>query len=216
LLGLDLDAAPGTYPLVASALHAGPAPSGDTLLQVEPKQFRTRTLRVAPQFVELPPAAAIRARDEAALLEEIFSGVTPKAWVRPFGLPLRSQPTANFGSRSVFNGQPRNPHAGIDFTSPTGTRVTAPAAGTVVLARELFFTGNTVVIDHGAGVFSLLAHLSAMTVATGDVVEGGAAIGAVGATGRVTGPHLHWSVRLRGMRVDPLSLIAATTASAPA
>ena len=85
---------------------------------------------------------------------------TPRAWDRPFALPLPTEPTPNFGSRSVFNGQPRSPHAGIDFTSPTGTLVTVPAAGDVVLAADLFFTGNTVIVDHGVGLYSLFAHLS--------------------------------------------------------
>ena len=88
--------------------------------------------------------------------------------------------------------------------------VTAPAAGSVVLASDLFFTGNTIVVDHGAGLYSLFAHLSSMTVALGDVVHRGTQLGHVGATGRATGPHLHWGVRLNGARVDPLSLMVAT------
>ncbi len=117
---------------------------------------------------------------------------------------------SNFGLRSVFNGQPRSPHAGVDFAAPTGTSVRAPGAVRVVIADDLFFTGNTVVIDHGFGLFSFLAHLSAIDVARDEVVARGAPVGMVGATGRVTGPHLHWSVRLNGARVDPLSLVAVT------
>jgi murein DD-endopeptidase MepM/ murein hydrolase activator NlpD len=103
----------------------------------------------------------------------------------------------------------------VDFSSPRGTPVRAPAAGIVVLASDLFFTGNTVVLDHGAGVVSVFAHLSSTTVQPGESVSEGAPLGLVGATGRATGPHLHWSVRLHGSRVDPLSVVATTQADAP-
>ena len=108
----------------------------------------------------------------------------------------------------MFNGEARRPHGGADFLSPEGTLVRAPNAGRVVAARDLFFTGNTVIIDHGLGVVSLLAHLSAMDVREGDVIAAGQVIGRVGATGRVTGPHLHWGVTVAGARVDPLSILA--------
>ena len=210
LIGIDLDVAPGDYPLVVSAPHLRPPPARETSLRVQPKQFRTRTLRVAPEFVDPPGDVLDRILSEASRINGIFKTVTPQQWDQPFALPLMTEPSSNFGSRSVFNGQPRSPHAGIDFRSPTGTVVTAPAAGTVVLAADLFFTGNTVIVDHGAGLYSLFAHLSAMTAREGDVVGLGARLGRVGATGRVTGPHLHWSVRLSGTRVDPLSLMTAT------
>ena len=112
-----------------------------------------------------------------------------------------------FGARSIFNGQPRSPHGGADFLSAAGTPVKAPNAGRVALARDLYFTGNTVVIDHGLGLFSLFAHLSAIDVQAGAAVGTGDVVGRVGATGRVSGPHLHWTVRAGGARVDPLSLL---------
>lgn len=96
-------------------------------------------------------------------------------------------------------------HAGVDFGSPLDTPVVAPGAGTVALAEDLFFAGNTVIIDHGLGIYSMLAHLSTCAVAPGERIH----VGSVGATGRVTGCHLHWSVRLNAARVDPLSLLAA-------
>ena len=114
-----------------------------------------------------------------------------------------------FGTRSILNGQPRSPHSGADFRSAAGTPIKAPNAGRVVLAGDRYFTGNTVIIDHGLGLFSLFAHLSEVSVKEGDSVQSGEVVGKVGATGRVTGPHLHWSVRLSGARVDPLSLLAA-------
>ena len=113
------------------------------------------------------------------------------------------------GSRTILNGQPRSPHSGADFNSPAGTPIKAPNAGRVVLAGDRYFTGNTVMIDHGLTMFSLFAHLSEIDVHAGDSVKAGDVVGKVGSTGRVTGPHLHWSVRLNGARVDPLSLLAA-------
>jgi murein DD-endopeptidase MepM/ murein hydrolase activator NlpD len=210
LVGLDVEVVPGVYALVVDVPHQQDALTRETSLRVHPKQFSTRVLRVSPEFVDPPADLLDRARREASLLERLFKTITRRAWDRPFGLPLTSPPTRNFGSRSVFNAQPRNPHAGIDFNSPIGMVVTAPAAGSVVLATDLFFTGNTIIVDHGAGLYSLLAHLSSMTVALGDVVHRGTKLGHVGATGRATGPHLHWGVRLNGARVDPLSLMVAT------
>ena len=151
LVGIDIDVAPGVYPLMVSAPHLRPAPARETPLRVQPKKFRTRTLTVAPDFVDPPAHLVDRILSEASRLDAVFKRITPRAWGRPFALPLPTEPTPNFGSRSVFNGQPRSPHAGIDFTSPTGTLVTVPAAGDVVLAADLFFTDNTVIVDHGHG-----------------------------------------------------------------
>ncbi|MDA1183438.1 MAG: M23 family metallopeptidase [Acidobacteria bacterium] len=210
LIGIDLDVAPGEYFLLVSAPHLRPPPAHQMSLRVEPKLFRTRTLTVAPEYVDPPAPVVDRIVREAARLNGIYRTSTPRVWDRPFVPPLATQASANFGSRSVFNGQPRSPHAGIDFGSPTGTVVTAPSAGSVVVADDLYFTGNTVVLDHGAGLYSIFAHFSALAVEEGDLVDVGATLGRVGATGRVTGPHLHWSVRLNGARVDPISLIEAT------
>src|SRR5262249_46646663 len=107
-----------------------------------------------------------------------------------------------------FNGQARAPHAGADFPAPVGTPIHAPAGGRIVLARDLYFTGNTVVIDHGLGLFSLLAHLSQIDVQEGASVAADQIVGLVGATGRVTGAHLHWAVRLNDARIDPVGVLA--------
>jgi murein DD-endopeptidase MepM/ murein hydrolase activator NlpD len=120
-----------------------------------------------------------------------------------------------FGTRSVFNGQPRNAHSGADFLSPAGTPVKAAGAGRVMLAKNLYYSGNTVIIDHGLGVFSLFAHLSRIDVAAGDTVTETQIVGLVGATGRVTGAHLHWTVRIAGARVDPLGVLAVLSRAAP-
>jgi murein DD-endopeptidase MepM/ murein hydrolase activator NlpD len=122
--------------------------------------------------------------------------------------PVPHEANSAFGTRSIFNGKPRNAHGGADFLSPGGTPIRAPNAGRIAVARDLYFSGNTVIIDHGLGLFSMLAHMSAIDVREGDVVKAGQVLGRVGATGRVTGPHLHWAVRAGGARVDPLSLLA--------
>ncbi len=117
------------------------------------------------------------------------------------------QANSAFGTRSVFNGERRSPHRGADFLSPAGTPVAAPSTGVVLLAGDLYYTGGTVVLDHGAGLISIFAHLSSVDTKTGERVEAGAVLGKVGATGRVTGAHLHWTLLANGVRVDPLSLL---------
>jgi murein DD-endopeptidase MepM/ murein hydrolase activator NlpD len=138
----------------------------------------------------------------------LFTTISSNTWEAPFVAPAEGRVSSNFGVRSIFNGQPRSPHGGIDYSGAVGAPVAAPAGGLVALAEDLFFTGNTVVIDHGLGLYSLLAHLSEFAVRAGDRVERDQIVGRVGATGRVTAPHLHWTVRLNGARVDPLSLLA--------
>jgi murein DD-endopeptidase MepM/ murein hydrolase activator NlpD len=205
LIGIDLDTKPGTYRLMLDVAGRKVA----TTLRVLPKQFAIRRLRVSPEFVN-PPAEALEqiVRDNKKT-GEIFQRVAPRHWQGPFVLPVDGQPTGNFGTRSYYNGQRRSPHAGVDFLSATGTPIRAANHGVVALAEPLYFTGNTVIIDYGDRLFSLFAHLSEFRVHEGDIVNPDTIVGLVGATGRVTGPHLHWAVRLQGARVDPISLVAA-------
>ena len=210
-IGIDLETKPGMYPV---NVRVGQPPITTTVaLDVHAKRFLTRRLRVADGLVNPPVSALTRIAREAAQLEALFKVVTPAVWDAPFLPPVMDSVIRNFGVRSIFNGQLRNPHAGIDFRSPADAPVAAPGPGRVVLADDLFFTGRTVVIDHGLGLYSVLAHLSRIAVADGDRVQRGAIVGLVGATGRVTGPHLHWAVRLNGARVDPLSLLVALHAA---
>jgi len=211
LVGIDLDVPPGDVSVtIVGRTASGGEIARTQVLAVEAKEFPTRTLRVDPRFVTPPKSAEARIARERAALGRAFRLVTPApAWHGPFVLPIEGSVVSGFGVRSVFNNQPRAPHGGADFASPEGTPIAAPNAGRVVLVGDLYFTGNTIVIDHGAGLQSLFAHLSRVDVHEGDHVERGAILGAVGATGRVTGPHLHWTVRLNGARVDPLSLISA-------
>jgi murein DD-endopeptidase MepM/ murein hydrolase activator NlpD len=163
-------------------------------------------------FVNPPAAEQERIAQEAKELAALWeASVDSRLWTGAFVRPVPQAANSAFGSRSILNGLPRSPHGGADFASPAGTPIKAPNAGRVVLAKALYYTGNTVVIDHGLGLFSLFAHLSATDVSAGATVAAGQRVGLVGQTGRVTGPHLHWAVRLNGARVDPLSLLNMET-----
>ena len=207
LVGIDLDAKADTHVVT---IDAGAPPRHATYnLVVKPRTFRTRRLTVDENFVTPPPSEEARIVREARLLESVWASPPgDRGWSGPFLRPVPQEANSAFGTRSIFNGKPRNAHGGADFLSPGGTPVQAPNAGRVRIARDLYFSGNTVVIDHGLGVFSLLAHLAAIDVQEGETIEAGRIIGKVGATGRVTGAHLHWAVRAGGARVDPLSLLA--------
>jgi murein DD-endopeptidase MepM/ murein hydrolase activator NlpD len=211
LIGIDLDVTAGDYPVTIDVNYGdGTRTVHEQTLAVEAKEFPTRQLRVAPQFVNPPPSVQHRIDRERRQLGALFSAVGPEPrWTGTFLRPIEVSVVSGFGVRSVYNGEPRAPHSGADFASPSGTPVLAPGGGRVVLAEPLYFTGRTVVIDHGVGLVSLLAHLSRIDVRVGADVVAGARVGLVGATGRATGPHLHWTVRLQGARVDPMSVIAA-------
>ena len=211
LVGIDLDTRPGRYQAVVGAKSAGTTETlqATAALTVLSKRFSTRRLRVSPDFVDPPAAVTARILDEQARLSALWTLASDRGWSGPFVAPVKVPAVGRFGARSVFNGQPRAPHGGDDYPGPVGTPIVSPAGGRVVLAEDLYFTGNTVVVDHGLGLFSLFAHLSEIQAVKGDVVTAGQPIGLMGATGRVTGPHLHWAVRLGGARVDPSSLLAA-------
>lgn len=215
LVGVDLAVKTGSYTVAVTAVDSvsGQPRTVEAPLDVPARRFPTRRLRVAPRFVDPPAQEVARIMDEAAALTAAFASRTPRRWRGPFRAPAPGTPNSNFGLRSVFNGQARNPHAGVDYAGPVGQPIAAPDFGTVVLAKDLYFTGNTVIVDHGAGLFSLFAHLSSVGVTAGQAVEPGAVVGLLGATGRVTGPHLHWAVRLHGARVDPLAVMAALRAA---
>ena len=211
LIGIDLDVVAGEYPVTIVVTNEDRAPTDHVQsLVVEPKDFPTRQLRVAPRFVNPPASMQPRIDRERRRLGALFRALEPEPrWTGSFLRPIEVSVVSGFGVRSVYNGEPRAPHSGADFASPSGTPVLAPGGGRVVLSEPLYFTGQTVVIDHGLGLVSLLAHLSKIDVREGADVVAGAQVGLVGATGRATGPHLHWTVRLQGARVDPLSVIAA-------
>lgn len=211
LVGIDLDVAPGTHAVSITTTGDEGVRTTTRRLTVRSKTFRTRRLTVEPRYVEPPATVADRIAGEAKRLDVIWKSRTEgPLWQGAFAAPVPDAANSAFGSRSVFNNQPRSPHGGADFASPAGRLVRAPNAGRIVLAEDLYFTGGTVVIDHGLGLVSLFAHLSSIDAVVGATVAAGDVVGRVGATGRVTGPHLHWTVRLGGTRVDPLSLMAVT------
>ncbi len=148
-------------------------------------------------------------KSHTALADLKNSGFQGMIW------PLNGPQSSAFGLRRFFNDQERNPHSGIDIAAPTGTQINAPAAGKVVLTGHFYFNGKSVFIDHGQGLISMLCHMSEIEVKEGDMVSANDPIGLVGATGRVTGPHLHWTVSLNNARIEPKLLLAPSQAKEP-
>lgn len=209
LVGIDLDQKPGAYLATVESLGPDGPQRVEHPIAVQPRRYPTRNLKVDPNFVNPPPSVLARIEEEAAFLRESLEhSNADRLWSTPFVRPVTGRANSQFGTRSIFNGQPRGSHRGADFLSPTGEPIKSPNAGRIVAARDLYFTGNTIVIDHGLGLFSMLAHLSRIDVQEGDEVVAGKVVGLVGATGRVTGAHLHWTLTVSGTRVDPLSLLA--------
>jgi murein DD-endopeptidase MepM/ murein hydrolase activator NlpD len=210
ILGVDLEKAPGTYPLVIHVQATGGKPTACTLqIPIRAGKFATERLQVGKEFVEPSPEQIQRANEERDKLRAIFDQVTPeKLWDGDFRVPLDGVTTGgNFGKRRVLNGQAGSPHSGVDFPALTGTPIHAAQSGRVALAQELFFSGNTVVVDHGLGIYTFYGHLSEIDVKAGDELHSGQVLGKVGATGRVTGPHLHWGLTIGRARVNPLQLV---------
>jgi murein DD-endopeptidase MepM/ murein hydrolase activator NlpD len=210
LVGIDLDVKPGEYKLGMSLkFNDGRTEKRDQVIAVQPTEYPTTQLTVEEKYVELNPKDLARANREAKEINTIYASTLKEMlWTTPFTLPIPGEASGrNFGHRRVFNGEPRAPHNGADLRAATGTPIHSANRGRVVLAKNLFFTGNTVIVDHGLGVILLYAHLSRIDVKVGQIVENGQIVGLSGATGRVTGPHLHWGVRIQGARVDPFALV---------
>jgi murein DD-endopeptidase MepM/ murein hydrolase activator NlpD len=209
ILGVDLDTKAGEHKAsVVLTMDDGSVDKREAVIKVVRKKYPTTELKVDDKYVELNKADLARANRETKETEAIYAGITNEMlWSEPFAVPIEGETGTNFGHRRVFNGQPRAPHAGADLRAKTGTPIHATNRGRVVLAKNLFFTGNTVILDHGLGIYSLYAHLSRIDVKPGDMVSNGQLVGLSGATGRVTGPHLHWGMRVQGARVDPFTLV---------
>ena len=210
LLAVDLEKAPGEYELKVTGQTARDKKiSCRARVTVRKGRFATEKLQVGKQFVEPNSEQIKRADEERQKLRDIFDRVTPeRLWDGKFRIPLHGVTTGtNFGRRRILNGNPGTPHGGVDLPGTTGTPVHAAQRGQVVLAEELFFSGNTVVLDHGLGMYTFYGHLSEIDVMTGDTLEADAVLGKVGATGRVTGPHLHWGLTVERARVNPLLIV---------
>ena len=210
LVGIALSAAPGRASItVKTTGDSGPRQVGYT---VAPKRYTEQRLKVAPGTVDLSPdneARYERERAHQATVMATFSEPLPQAGALRMRVPVPGRRSSSFGLRRVFNGQARNPHSGMDIAAATGTPVVSPLPGRVIDTGDYFFNGNTVWLDHGGGLLSMYCHLSNISVATGDLLKTGERLGAVGATGRVTGPHLHWGVMLNRAMVDPALFLPA-------
>jgi murein DD-endopeptidase MepM/ murein hydrolase activator NlpD len=208
VLGVDLDVKPGEYTAEIDVARNGAVERRSVPVSVKSVKYPVQRLTVADEFVELSPENLERALREAKELDELHNTISSEVfWRETFVVPIPGGTGTNFGNRRVFNGESRNPHAGADLKATTGTPVRSTNRGRVVLAKNLFFTGNTVIVDHGLGIYTLYAHLSRIDVKKDAIVERAQVIGLAGATGRVTGPHLHWGARVQNARVDPFSLI---------
>jgi len=209
LIGVDLLAPTGRETLAVESSVQGVRTRVEKVLTVGARRFAVQELSLPKGMAQFDAPTLRRIREEAKVLEERLQRVTrPVLWQLPFLPPVEEYRPENFGSRRRINGEPRMPHAGVDLRLPEGTPVRAIADGVVAFAGEQFFGGRSVVIDHGGGVFSLYYHLKEYSVAEGRRVSRGERIGSVGATGRATGPHLHFGVRVPGGRVDPSLLFA--------
>lgn len=217
LVGIPLAAAPGRAALTLAWEAAGVRRTERIGFEIVAGRYGEESLRVDPRHVKPSPEELERIRREAELLKRIYASGDPRPlWRGAFRRPVPGEVNGPFGTRRLFNGELRSQHTGVDFRAQTGDPIRAANAGVVRLAENLFFSGNAVVIDHGAGVFSSYSHLSAISVAVGQVVEKGQTIGLAGSTGRATGPHLHWGVKLNSVSVDPLAFIGAVAAIAGA
>lgn len=210
LVGIDLEAKPGRHRWRVVAMEENSQLlTAEGWLQVVARRFAVQRLTLPPEMVELDEATRLRVEEEAAQLQAILNVVSPKPlWQGRFLPPLQNGgDPSGFGVRRIINEKERGRHTGTDFKAPLGEPVLAANSGRVALVAEHFFAGKAVVVDHGLGLYTMYFHLQDTSVVTGELVEKGQPLGQVGATGRATGPHLHFGVRLNGSRVDPLSLL---------
>ena len=209
IVGVDMAASPGPHPLRVQ-VKDGTGRVFERVFQVTVKKgdFMVQRLTLPEEMVELQGELLQRVLEENRMVKEVYITIrSEKLWNDTFIRPVEGPITGGFGVRRIINAKPRSPHSGVDISAPAGTPVASCNNGIVVLARELYLCGKTIIIDHGFGLYSIYMHLSEMLVREGQWVRCGDVIGLVGATGRVTGAHLHWGVRLLGARIDPFSLL---------
>jgi murein DD-endopeptidase MepM/ murein hydrolase activator NlpD len=209
LAGVDVDApvSPSALKITIHDANGGTRALSRTI-RIRPAHYPTSSLTVAPQFVQPGPEALKQIDADQLLTQKAYASSALKPlWQGNFRPPVSSPQSERFGTRRIFNGTLASNHKGLDFRAPPGTPVRAGNSGVVVLAQPLYYAGNTVIIDHGLGLFTLYMHLSKITVREGQHVVRGQRLGLSGATGRVTGPHLHWAVRWQGAYLDPAKLL---------
>jgi murein DD-endopeptidase MepM/ murein hydrolase activator NlpD len=210
LVGADVEAKPGVAKILMRAFTAAGVPSERQIrFRIKAKDFKKESFTVAPSFDEMTAETLAEIERERTAFGRAFASSSPgRLWDGHFLRPVPQEASASsFGFRRIINGVPRAPHSGTDLSAPAGTEVMAPNHGRVVLVGNFFFAGGSVVLDHGAGLYTMYLHLSEFRVEEGALVRKGEVIALSGMTGRVTGAHLHWGARTGGARVDPLQLI---------
>jgi murein DD-endopeptidase MepM/ murein hydrolase activator NlpD len=208
LLGIDMQDDPGTYELAVEVKQGEQAKQLSFNVLVAKEKFAVEHLKLPKEKVDLDEKAVARWKAEQQLVQEALTENSRlKLWHSNFVEPVNGKRTGIFGSVRIMNGQPRNPHNGEDIGAPMGADVAATNDGIVRITVDHIFSGRGVFVDHGLGFYSMYFHLSEILVKDGDLVTAGQIIGKVGATGRATGPHLHWGVKLNGARVNPYSLL---------
>lgn len=208
LLGIDLQDEPGTHELAIQVTNAGHSRSLTYRVEVVKEKFRVEHLKLPKDKVDLDEQGLARWKAEQEQVKEaLATDSQSRLWQPSFVEPVSGKRTGIFGSVRIMNGQARNPHNGEDIGAPTGTDVAATNDGVVRLTVDHVFSGKGIFLDHGLGFYSMYFHLSDVLVKDGEAVKTGQIIGKVGATGRATGPHLHWGVKLNGARVNPYALL---------
>jgi len=208
-VGADLEAKPGLVTVIVKGTTTTEIQRDSQIgLMIKPKSFKKESFSVGAEFDQLSPEVLERIRkDQNEFTRAFMTSAPDRLWRGPFVLPVSSEVSSPFGYRRVINGAPRAPHTGVDLRAALGSEVVAANHGRVVLLGDFFFSGNSLVLDHGAGLYTMYFHLSGFKVEMGAAVRKGDVIGLSGMTGRVTGPHLHWGARINGARVDPLELV---------
>jgi murein DD-endopeptidase MepM/ murein hydrolase activator NlpD len=213
ILGIDMDTKPEKYGIRFVAVDdSGKSDSQTSSIKVTKTDFAVQKITLPKSMVELDAKTLERVNRESRRLKELFQTFwNERAWKGAFIRPVEGELSGAFGTRRIINGQPKSPHSGVDLRAEEGTPVWASNSGRVALVDDLFFSGKSVILDHGWGLYSMYFHLSEARVRVGDQIPKGAELGRVGSTGRSTGPHLHWGIILNGARVDPFSLLRSTT-----
>jgi len=211
VVGIDLETKPGVEGWRLAILEPGREPRKLTgRVTIQRRDFPVQKLTLPTAMVDLDPETERRAVSEGERLRTLYGTITPeRLWRGHFVRPVAGhEPPNGFGARRIINGKPRAPHGGTDYAAERGTPVVATNSGRVALVADFFFPGRLVVVDHGLGLYTLYFHLDSVAVTDGEMVDRGQRLGTVGATGRATGPHLHFGAQVAGARIDPAALLS--------